>query len=199
MKVELDRLERVVGQIPDPVDGVLQAVLLGLVDLLVTVLLQPGQVAPGGLLVGAPDLGDVGDELWVPLDRGVGDLKAGVIRAKGDADAALGIALGHDRRAGQHREQGGESLLAVHDQQPGSRLLGIGADLAGAHLSAGEPKQQVANGEALVHRVEQVADLGCRPHEGPLDVGQRDGATLDVVEQVSEVVGRVLEQGHRHW
>jgi hypothetical protein len=56
----------------------------------------------------------------------------------------LGVVLGQDRRAGQHRKRRGEPLLAVDDQQPRRRLFRIRPDLPGTHLRAGVPEQQVA-------------------------------------------------------
>jgi hypothetical protein len=56
----------------------------------------------------------------------------------------LGVVLGQDRRAGQHRKRRGEPLLAVDDQQPRRRLFRIRPDLPGTYLRAGVPEQQVA-------------------------------------------------------
>jgi hypothetical protein len=57
------------------------------------------------------------------------------------------------------------------------------------------PEQQVADREAPIHRVEQVANLGVPPDERALDVGQTDVADVQVVQQTGEVVVDALEAG----
>ena len=53
--------------------------------------------------------------------------------------------------------------LTIHDQQARHLFLRIDTDLPRPGLRTGLPKQQVADREALVHRIEQVTDLR-RPH-----------------------------------
>jgi hypothetical protein len=169
-RVELDRLERIVLQVAEAVDRVLEAFLGGVVDRFVAMLLEAGEVSPRRLLEGAPDDGDVRNELGIGFDRRVGDLETRVLGTEGNPDATDGEVLADDLGAGQHGKQRRQALLPVDDQEAGGGLLAVGADLASSHLGARPPEQQIADWKALVHRVEEVANLGVRPDERALDV-----------------------------
>jgi len=95
-------------------------------------------------------------------------------------------------RLGQYRlprEDGikrGETLLAVDDEELGHLLVVAAANLSGADVDTGLPEHERSDGVTPVQRVEEIACLGRRPHEWPLDVRQSDVAMLDVLDQMSE-------------
>ena len=68
------------------------------------------------LVPGRPQRGDISDELRIPDDRGVSDLKGLIAGPEGNLDPALLKRLGQDLLAGDHRVQRREPLLPVHDE-----------------------------------------------------------------------------------
>ena len=99
---------------------------------------------------------------------------------EGNADADRLVVLGQHLPSQQRRHERGDALLAV-DQDALARRRGAVLEL---HRGVA-PGDQVADRIALVERVQQVADLGGLPDEGPLDLGDGDLADLTQVSRVS--------------
>lgn len=117
------------------------------------------------------------------MHRGVGHIELAVARTEGDRDGSRPIVVVEDLAAAEDGVEGGQALLAVDDEPVGRvARFRVGADLARAVDDAVLPEQQVADRKAPIHRVEQLTDLGVRPHERTLDVRQADIADVDVVQ-----------------
>src|SRR4030095_5147416 len=57
------------------------------------------------------------------------------------------------------------------------------------------PEQEVSDGKASIHGIEQVTHFRVRPDERALDVRQADVADIDIVEEPGKIVINALETG----
>ena len=85
-------------------------------------------------------------------------------------------------------------MLPVNDKKSSDCVLLVAnANLLCAATSDVFPKEEVADRETAIYRIEQVAHFGVRPNKRPLNVRQRDIPDLDVVKQATDVVIYLFE------
>ena len=144
-------------------------------------------------LTGRPKRRDAGDVLRIALDRGIRDVEPTVGWTERDLELDLPVVVVDDRLSPEDRVERGQSLLPIDDETTGRMGLGIEPDGLRAIDVGVLPEEQIADREAAVHRVEQVADFGGVPDERPLNIGQTDVTELDVCQQRGDVVVDLLE------
>lgn len=145
-----------------------------------------------------PDLTDVVEKGRVVVRGGVGDGERRVPRPKRNANALLLKVLPEDGPSLHDGEQRCEPLLPVDDEDARRELLADSADLLRPRFRAALPEQEVADGIAAVHGVEEISNLRGLPDERPLNVREPDTAEVDVIDQRSELVLNLGEDGLRH-
>jgi len=121
-------------------------------------------------VLAGPKLGDVGQELGILLDGSIGDVELPVARSKRNADPTFAEVLESDLNPLHHGIESCQPLLAIDDEFRRGVLLAIDADQLRVHVR-GVPKHQVADGEASIHRVEQITHGSLLPNEGALKLG----------------------------
>ena len=192
---QFDDLEPEVPQIADPVDTFLQDVLMSVIQVAAARLGQTLQEPPDRRLVpGRPQRGDISDELRIPGDRGVSDLKGLIAGPERDLDPALLKRSGQDLLTGDHRVQRREPLLPVHHKQLRRPVTAVHPDTPRPDLGASLPEHQRPDRVPAVQRIEQIPRLARRPHERTLNIRQANPADPDVLHQVIQRVTRVPVQ-----
>lgn len=147
-----------------------------------------------------PESGDVRNKFGVASNSGVRDFKFLVERPEGDGDIFVLVVLAHDGNTFEHGIEGGEALLTIDDEQAGDLLFLVGADMPMVAFDRIGPKEEVANREAAIHGVEEVAHLGIAPDEGTLNFGQANFAHLDILHKfVERVVDGFKECCHKRF
>ena len=109
---------------------------------------------------------------------------------KAISSARLPVVGVHDGSRFEDRVERGQALLAVDDQSVTAAWPFVAVPIGPGSTVGVVPEEQVADGKAAVHRVEEVAHLGRRPDERPLDVRQTNVALIDVGEQVLRACSR---------
>jgi hypothetical protein len=126
------------------------------------------------------------DVLGVFLDGCILYFELRVSWAKGDPNPFWHVVFPHHWFSFHDGIERSQALLAIHDQQIRNLLFCVCPYLPLSISNTVLPEKQVPDGEAFVHRVEEITNFGRIPDKGPLDIRQTNFTIVDVFDQLEE-------------